>query len=46
MTALMLLYWALHQPQRAGMGLAFAISLIVDAATAATLGLHALYLTS
>jgi len=42
MTALMLLYWALHQPQRAGMGLAFAIGLIVDAATAATLGLHAL----
>ena len=33
---------ALHQPQRAGMGLAFAIGLIVDAATAATLGLHAL----
>lgn len=42
MTALMLLYWTLHQPQRAGMGLAFAIGLIVDAATAATLGLHAL----
>ena len=41
MTALMLLYWTLHQPQRAGMGLAFAIGLIVDAATAATLGLHA-----
>ena len=42
MTALMLLYWTLHQPQRAGMGLAFAIGLIVDAATVATLGLHAL----
>ena len=28
MTALMLLYWTLHQPQRAGMGLAFAIGLI------------------
>ena len=30
MTALMLLYWTLHQPQRAGMGLAFAIGLIVE----------------
>ena len=29
MTALMLLYWTLHQPQRAGMGLAFVIGLIV-----------------
>ena len=31
MTALMLLYWALHQPQRAGMGTGFCHRLIVDA---------------
>ena len=42
LTALMLLYWSMHHPQRVGMGIAFLLGLIVDAATAATLGLHAL----
>ena len=39
LTALML------HPQRVGMGIAFLLGLIVDAATAATLGLHALSYT-
>ena len=45
LTALMLLYWSMHHPQRVGMGIAFLLGLIVDAATAATLGLHALSYT-
>ena len=35
----------MHHPQRVGMGIAFLLGLIVDAATAATLGLHALSYT-
>ena len=41
----MLLYWSMHHPQRVGMGIAFLLGLMVDAATAATLGLHALSYT-
>ena len=35
---LMLLYWSMHHPQRVGMGIAFLLGLIVDAATAAYFG--------
>lgn len=42
LTALTLLYWTMHRPQWVGMGVAFAIGLLIDVGTAASLGLHAL----
>lgn len=41
-TALVLLYWALHKPQTVGIGIAFAVGLLVDIGTASLLGQHAL----
>ena len=41
-TALLILYWGLHKPQKFGIGIAFIIGLIFDVGTATPLGLHAL----
>ncbi|WP_028456731.1 rod shape-determining protein MreD [Chitinilyticum litopenaei] len=40
--ALMIVYWALHQPRRIGVGWAFALGLLMDVADANYLGQHAL----
>ncbi|WP_416190761.1 rod shape-determining protein MreD [Neisseria sp. CCUG12390] len=45
LTALTLLYWVLQRPHAVGMGAAFAVGLLVDIGTAASLGLHALSYT-
>ncbi|GAB1385301.1 rod shape-determining protein MreD [Melaminivora sp.] len=39
---LVLVFWGLHQPARVGMGLAFALGLVVDVQQSALLGQHAL----
>ncbi|MCP1771232.1 rod shape-determining protein MreD [Neisseria perflava] len=45
LTALTLLYWSMHCPQRVGLGVAFIVGLLADVGTAASLGLHALSYT-
>lgn len=45
LTALTLLYWTMQRPHTVGMGAAFAVGLLVDIGTAASLGLHALSYT-
>ncbi|MBE9609097.1 rod shape-determining protein MreD [Chitinilyticum piscinae] len=40
--ALMLVYWALHQPKRIGVGWAFSLGLLMDVADGNYLGQHAL----
>ena len=40
--ALVLVFWCIHQPRRMGMGIPFAIGLIMDAANATLMGQHAL----
>jgi len=40
--ALVLLFWTVHQPQRVGLGTAFALGLVVDVHAGALLGQHAL----
>jgi rod shape-determining protein MreD len=44
--ALVLVFWAVHQPLRVGIGLAFLFGLIVDVHQAALLGQHALSYTA
>lgn len=39
---LLILYWAINQPRRIGIGMAFLIGLLVDISTAGLFGLHAL----
>jgi len=38
----MLVFWGIHQPQRVGLGVAFAMGLCIDVAQSALLGQHAL----
>lgn len=45
LTALTLLYWTIHAQKHIGLGTAFAIGLLVDVGTAASLGIHALSYT-
>lgn len=40
--ALVLLFWCIHQPLKAGMGIAFTLGLIMDVANASIMGQHAL----
>lgn len=40
--ALMIIYWALHQPRRIGVGWAFTLGLMMDVADGSYLGQHAL----
>lgn len=40
--ALLLLYWALNQPRRVGVGIAFILGLFMDVGDGAVLGQHAL----
>lgn len=42
--ALVLVYWVMETPQRAGLGLAFAVGLLADLAAGTLLGEHALRL--
>ncbi|WP_274572408.1 rod shape-determining protein MreD [Neisseria leonii] len=42
LTALVLLYWAINRPRTIGIGTAFVCGLLIDAGTAAPLGMHAL----
>ncbi len=44
-TALVLLFWNMNQPRRVGMGIAFALGLVLDVHDAALLGEHALAFT-
>lgn len=44
--ALVLVFWAVHQPLRVGIGLAFLFGLVVDVHQAALLGQHALSYTA
>jgi rod shape-determining protein MreD len=44
--ALVLVFWAVHQPLRVGIGLAFLFGLIMDVHQAALLGQHALSYTA
>ena len=39
--ALVLVFWCIHQPRRMGMGIPFAVGLIMDAAQATLMGQHA-----
>ncbi len=41
-TFLVLLYWNIHSPHRAGLGLAFVLGLLTDVARGVLFGLHAL----
>ena len=41
----LLAFWSLHQPQRVGLGIAFALGLIMDVDRASLLGQHALAYT-
>lgn len=41
-TFLVLLYWNIHSPHRAGLGLAFVLGLLTDAARGMLFGIHAL----
>lgn len=43
--ALVLVFWSIHQPQRIGIGVAFALGLLVDVHQGALLGQHALSYT-
>jgi rod shape-determining protein MreD len=43
--ALVLVFWAVHQPRRVGMGVAFAFGLAIDVHQGALLGQHALAYT-
>ena len=38
----LLVFWGIHQPQRVGLGVAFAMGLCIDVAQSALLGQHAL----
>jgi rod shape-determining protein MreD len=40
--ALVLLFWCIHQPLKAGMGTAFALGLVMDVADASIMGQHVL----
>ena len=42
LVALILVYWSVHQPNRIGLGVAFALGLAVDVHQSAMLGQHAL----
>ncbi len=42
MVALVLMFWAIHQPQRVGVGIAFMLGLIMDVHQSSLLGQHAL----
>lgn len=41
-TFLVMLYWNIHSPHRAGLGLAFVLGLLTDAARGVLFGMHAL----
>ncbi len=41
-TALALVFWCIHQPRKMGIGVAWALGIIMDAANGALLGQHAL----
>lgn len=41
-TALVLVFWCIHQPQLVGMGVAFLLGLLLDVADASVMGQHAL----
>jgi rod shape-determining protein MreD len=41
MLALVIIFWCIHQPRRMGMGAAWALGLMMDAANGALLGQHA-----
>ena len=41
-TALVLVFWCIHQPRKMGIGIAWAVGIIMDAANGALLGQHAL----
>ncbi len=43
--AVVLVFWIIHQPQRVGLGLAFALGLLIDVHHSALLGQHALSYT-
>ncbi len=45
MLMVVLMFWAVHQPRRVGMGVAFALGLAMDANQGALLGQHALAYT-
>ncbi|ASK28251.1 rod shape-determining protein MreD [Neisseria chenwenguii] len=45
LTALVLVYWAIHRPKWVGLSAAFAVGLLADVGTASSLGLHALSYT-
>ena len=40
--ALVMLYWCINQPQRAGISIAFGMGLLMDIGNASTFGQHAL----
>ena len=42
LTALVLLFWCIHQPRRVGIGIAWTIGLLLDVGDGALLGQHAL----
>jgi len=42
---LLLVFWGMHQPTRVGMGVAFALGLVIDVYQSALLGQHALVYT-
>ncbi|WP_174873492.1 rod shape-determining protein MreD [Vogesella oryzae] len=42
LVAMLILYWAINQPRRIGVGMAFLIGLIADVTTAGLFGQHAL----
>ena len=42
----LLVFWGIHQPQRVGLGVAFAMGLCIDVAQSALLGQHALAYTA
>ena len=44
--AVVLVFWGVHQPQRVGMGIAFALGLCIDVHQVALLGQHALAYTA
>ena len=46
MVMLLLAFWGVHQPQRVGMGIAFALGLCIDVHQVALLGQHALAYTA
>ena len=45
MLLLLLAFWSLNQPQRVGLGIAFALGLVMDVDRASLLGQHALAYT-